>query len=256
MEKDNKPKSVIEKLQNCIKSIKNTHFTDKVKDFVEPPELEKHTSQLRKRVISSLIMIPFAVYAIFFSANLFLFFMIAATVLMVFEWCDMTQSVRGRTKWRLIGFLYITIPIFCLIKIRLIDADVLLWMFLVIWSSDICAYFTGKIIGGKKLAPSISPGKTWSGFFGALALATIVGLFTSFMFIGDMVFFIIISMIISIVSQISDLMESKFKRIFNVKDSGHIIPGHGGILDRLDGVMLTSPLVLLLMTFAGKQFGL
>lgn len=256
MEKDNKPKSIIEKMQNCIKSIKKTHIRDKIKDFVEPPKFEKRSSQLRKRVVSSLIMIPFAVYAIFFSENLFLFFMIAAAVLMVFEWCDMTKSVRGKNKWRLIGFLYITIPIYCLVKIRLIDNDVLLWMFLVIWSSDISAYFTGKIIGGKKLAPSISPGKTWSGFFGALALSIIVGLFTSFMFVGDMIFFVVVSMIICVVSQLSDLMESKFKRVFEVKDSGHIIPGHGGVLDRLDGVMLTAPLVLLLMTFAGKQFGL
>ncbi len=213
-------------------------------------------SQLKKRVVSSLIMIPLAIYAVFFSVNAFLFFAVAIAVLMTFEWCDMTKEVRGKNKWRLIGFLYISIPVFCLVKIRLIDADILFWMMLVIWATDIAAYFTGKIIGGKKLAPAISPGKTWSGFFGGLIAAAVLGFFTAFMFVGDLRFFLVLAIIISIVSQISDLTESKFKRIFNVKDSGNIIPGHGGVLDRLDGFIFTAPLLLVVLVFFGSQFGI
>ncbi len=225
----------------------------KVKSFLKLKV--DRSSQLRKRVISSLIMVPLAIYIILFSHNLFIFFTLAVTVLMVFEWCDMTSSMRGKNKWRLVGFLYITIPCYCLLKIKLIDSDILFWMFLIIWATDISAYFTGRIIGGKKLAPTISPGKTWSGFFGGVASAIVIGLFSSLIFVGDLTFFLIISILLSISSQVSDLMESKFKRIFGVKDSGDIIPGHGGVLDRLDGAMLVAPILLFLLTFGAKQFG-
>ncbi len=227
---------------------------ESLKNYFKPSDCR--VTQLKKRVVSSLILIPFAIYAILFSKSLFIFFAVAMAILMTFEWCDMSIERRGKAKWRLIGFLYIIFPIFCLIKIRLIDSDVLFWMFLVIWSTDISAYFTGKVIGGPKLAPSISPGKTWSGFFGGVAAAIVIGFFTAFMFVGDMVFFIILSTILSIACQAGDLMESKFKRIFNVKDSSNIIPGHGGILDRMDGVMLAAPVLLLAITISGGQFGL
>lgn len=226
---------------------------EKAKDYAKPSQCR--VTQLKKRVVSSLILIPFAIYAILFSKSLFMFFAVSVAVLMTFEWCDMTSEIRGKAKWRLVGFLYIAIPIYCLVKIRLIDEDILFWMFLVIWSTDVAAYFTGKILGGPKLAPEISPGKTWSGFFGGLMAAIVVGLFSSLMFIGGTMFFVVISVIISIICQASDLLESKFKRLFGVKDSSNIIPGHGGVLDRLDGIMLVAPFVLLVICFAGYQFG-
>ncbi len=228
-------------------------IAEKFKTLIRPAQ---KASQLKKRVVSSLILIPFAIYAVLFSKSLFIFFVVSMAVLMTFEWCDMTASRRNKNKWRLIGFLYIAIPAYCLVKIKLIDSDTLFWMFLVIWSVDIAAYFTGKIIGGPKLAPSISPGKTWSGFIGGVVAAIIVGFFTSLMFVGDVLFFIFISILISIICQISDLVESKFKRIFDVKDSGNLIPGHGGILDRMDGAILTAPFVLFVISFFGRQFGL
>lgn len=231
-------------IQNLIK---------KAKIYAKPSECR--VTQLKKRIVSSLILIPFAIYAILFSKSLFMFFAVSLTVLMTFEWCDMTSEIRGKAKWRLVGFLYIVIPVYCLVKIRLIDENILFWMFLVIWSTDIAAYFTGKILGGPKLAPSISPGKTWSGFFGGLMAAIVVGLFSSLMFVGGVLFFVIISVVISIICQVSDLLESRFKRLFGVKDSSNIIPGHGGVLDRLDGIMLVAPFVLMVIYFAGFQFG-
>ena len=230
-------------------------FTEKLARLVSLGS-KAGNSQLKKRIASSLIMIPLAIYAVFFSANVFLYFAVAIAVLMTFEWCDMTKDIRGKSKWRLIGFLYISIPVFCLVKIRLLDANILFWMMLIIWATDIAAYFTGRLIGGKKLAPSISPGKTWSGFFGGLVAAAILGFFTAFMFVGDLRFLLVLAMVLSVVSQISDLVESKFKRVFNVKDSGNIIPGHGGVLDRLDGFIFTSPLLLLVLEFFGPQFGI
>ncbi len=234
-----------------IQSIQN--LFEKAKDYAKPSECR--VTQLKKRIVSSLILVPFAIYAILFSKSLFMFFAISLTALMVFEWCDMTQEVRGKSKWRLVGFLYIVIPVYCLVKIRLIDENILFWMFLVIWSTDIAAYFTGKILGGPKLAPEISPGKTWSGFFGGIAAAIVIGLFSSLMFVGTTMFFVVISVVISIISQASDLLESRFKRLFGVKDSSHMIPGHGGVLDRLDGIMLVAPFVLMVIYTASSQFG-
>ncbi len=211
---------------------------------------------LKKRIISSLIMIPFAFYAIYFSKELFLFFGIAIAILMVYEWVDISKRMGDQTKWRVIGFLYILIPIYCVIRLRFIDSDIVFWMFLIIWTTDISAYFVGKIVGGKKLAPSISPGKTWSGMYGALAACACLGLVSSLMFTGGALFFMFIAVIISLVEQASDLVESKFKRIFGVKDSGNIIPGHGGVLDRIDGMMLVAPFLLILVNIFPRQFGL
>jgi phosphatidate cytidylyltransferase len=127
-------------------------------------------------------------------------------------------------------------------------------MFAIIWSTDIFAFFAGKILGGAKLAPKISPNKTWSGLFGGVIASMAIGFMSSFMFSGGVLFFIFLSALLSIVEQISDLLESKFKRIFGVKDSSNIIPGHGGVLDRMDGMMLVAPLVLFLVTISPSSF--
>jgi phosphatidate cytidylyltransferase len=211
---------------------------------------------LKKRVISSIIMLPLAIYAIYFSKGMFVLAAVAIAVLMVYEWIDMSQRMIDQRKWRSIGIIYITIPIYAVINLRLLDSDIVFWMFLLIWTTDIGAYFTGRILGGPKLAASISPGKTWSGFVGGLIGAAAVGFLSSLMFVGDAIFFIILSITVSIFGQASDLLESKFKRIFGVKDSGDIIPGHGGVLDRLDAMMLVAPILLIVTSSFPAQFGL
>lgn len=213
------------------------------------------SSNTKQRVISGVVMITLAVYAIFFSKNLFLLLAIALTILMVFEWIDMTKNMSDQKKWRLIGFFYILIPVYCVIKIRFYDVDVLFWMFAVIWATDIFAFFAGRSLGGKKLAPTISPNKTWSGLAGGVIASALIGLMSAFMFSGGIFFFIFVSVLLSVIEQCSDLLESKFKRIFGVKDSGNIIPGHGGVLDRLDGMMLVAPVVLFLITAFSSKFG-
>jgi phosphatidate cytidylyltransferase len=118
----------------------------------------------------------------------------------------------------------------------------LLWMFAVVWATDIAAYFTGRTFGGPRLCPSISPKKTWSGFIGGVAAAAIGGVLVAW---GGNKYGLslpfglldtaVISVIASVASQIGDLGESALKRHCNVKDSSHLIPGHGGVMDRLDG---------------------
>jgi phosphatidate cytidylyltransferase len=118
----------------------------------------------------------------------------------------------------------------------------ILWMFGVVWTTDIAAYFTGRALRGPKLAPAISPNKTWSGFLGGLIGATLVGMFVVYLgrrFGAEVQFGLVAvaigSAVASVTSQLGDLAESGLKRRFGAKDSGHLIPGHGGAMDRLDG---------------------
>ncbi len=208
----------------------------------------------KQRIISGLVMIPVAIYAIFYSRSVFLFIAVSAAVLMAFEWIDITKSAKDQKKWRLIGFFYILIPTFSVIKIRFYDVDVLFWMFAIIWSTDIFAFFAGRILGGAKLMPSVSPNKTWSGLAGGVLASVLIGITSSLMFKGGILFFAFWSAVLSLIEQASDLCESKIKRIFGVKDSGNIIPGHGGVLDRLDGMIFVAPIVLLLITFFADKF--
>ena len=214
------------------------------------------TDNTRKRIISSLVMIPIALFAIFSSQKLFIFLAIVIAVLMAFEWSEMSHKMPNKKKWRLIGFLYISIPLYCAVSIRILDNEILFWMFAIIWATDIFAFFAGKSLGGAKIAPTISPHKTWSGLIGGVLASMGIGVISAIIFPGSILFFLVISVIISIVEQLSDLLESKFKRIFGVKDSGDIIPGHGGVLDRLDGMILVAPLVWLIILIFPAQFGL
>lgn len=216
--------------------------------YLDPKENTK------QRIISAVVLIPLAIYAIFYSKSVFIFAMIAIAILMTVEWLDIIRTASDQKKWRLIGFFYILIPVFSAVKIRLYDADILFWMFAIIWSTDIFAFFAGRILGGPKLMPSVSPNKTWAGLAGGLLASILIGVMSSFMFKGGVLFFVFFSAVLSLIEQASDLFESKVKRIFGVKDSGNIIPGHGGVLDRLDGMMFTAPLVLLLITIFSDKF--
>jgi phosphatidate cytidylyltransferase len=123
----------------------------------------------------------------------------------------------------------------------------------VIWLTDIGAYFTGRQIGGEKLAPDISPGKTWSGAIGGFAIGTLAGLIIWLIVAGASPWWIGLALaaVLSIAGQVGDLVESALKRRFRVKDSGDIIPGHGGLMDRLDSLTFG----VLLLTAVGIAHG-
>lgn len=249
--KSDKNMEGIKKILHSLNVISNKLFGKIIAkiDELDPSE------NTRQRVISAVILVPLAVYAICFSQSLFFFITIAITILMTAEWLDLTKSAQDQKKWRLIGLAYIAIPMYCVLKLRLQqDTNILLWMFAVIWTTDIFAFFSGKTFGGVKLAPQISPNKTWTGLIGGVFASMIIGFLSAFMFRGGVFFFVFFSALLAIIEQASDLLESKFKRTFGVKDSGNIIPGHGGILDRLDGLMLSAPFVLFLITFFSDKF--
>jgi phosphatidate cytidylyltransferase len=217
----------------------------------------KNLSDLEKRVASSIILIPLTLYAIFISKALFLLLILSVAIIASFEWNNLTRSDeknKNKKKWFLIGFLYILIPLYSVMELRFIDKNIILWLFFVVWSTDIFAYFIGKNLGGPKLIPSISPNKTWSGLIGGMVSAAIIGLLSTLMFEGGILFFMITSALLAVIAQIGDLFESKVKRIFGVKDSGTIIPGHGGILDRIDGLMFAAPAVFLIYCLFKNNF--
>ena len=131
-----------------------------------------------------------------------------------------------------------------------------LWLFAVIWATDTGAYFTGRTLGGPKLAPRLSPGKTWAGVAGGMAAACLAGLAAATVAdFGPVWALVLASAVLSLVGQGGDLAISGMKRHFDAKDSGHIIPGHGGVLDRLDSTV-ASVLLLAALLFALQAWGL
>lgn len=143
------------------------------------------------------------------------------------------------------GLLYAVVPAAALVFIRQQPEHGLmlaLWTLAIVWATDIGAYFAGRAIGGRKLAPRISPNKTWAGLFGGMAAAAIVG--AGIASIADLPsLFIIAAAPLAIAAQTGDLFESWLKRRSGVKDSGKLLPGHGGVLDRLDGLVPVALLV-------------
>jgi phosphatidate cytidylyltransferase len=148
----------------------------------------------------------------------------------------------------LMGHIYVAIPftIFCLIEP--ISKELVLAFFVLIWASDTGAYLVGVCIGKHKMFERISPKKTWEGFFGGLAFALGFGyLFYRLNWVelpqADLMFWMILSALIFVVGVFGDLVESMFKRSVGVKDSGNIMPGHGGMLDRFDSACLAAPVL-------------
>jgi phosphatidate cytidylyltransferase len=129
------------------------------------------------------------------------------------------------------------------------------WLLVVVWAADICAYFAGRLIGGPKLAPSISPKKTWAGLWGAVAGGALGGLALGYW--GGSVAFLILVVLggfLAIIEQLGDLFESALKRHYGLKDSGRLIPGHGGLLDRVDG-LVAATLCLAAILAVARLFG-
>ena len=144
------------------------------------------------------------------------------------------------------GFLYVALPAFALLVLSWAWFELVFWLMLVTWSTDIFAYFAGRAIGGPKLAPKISPNKTWAGLVGGMAGAGVAGLAAAWAFdIGPP--FLWLGAPLGLVAQLGDLYESRVKRRLGVKDSGAILPGHGGVLDRLDGLLPVTLVTLLVL---------
>jgi phosphatidate cytidylyltransferase len=206
-------------------------------------------SELFVRTATGLVLVAIALLAAVHGGDLFAYLVAALAALMLFEW---TRLVRGwGAAWYAGGFAYALLPALALLWIRERGGlDLLLWVFIVTWSTDIGAYFTGRRFGRRKLAPSISPGKTIEGLYGGIAAAALLG--GAWVLARGLALPLLgFAPLLAVVAQAGDLFESALKRRAGVKDSGNWLPGHGGALDRLDGLV---PVAVL--TAAAQLLGL
>lgn len=207
-------------------------------------------NELFVRTLTGLILIVAALLVAFQGGYLLAVVVAAIATLMFYEWTRLTRGWGA--AWYVGGLLYALLPALALLWIReRAGIDLLIWAFIVTWSTDIGAYFAGRRFGRRKLAPSISPGKTVEGLYGGIAAATLLaGAWTYATHLGVALF--ALAPILAIAAQAGDLFESSIKRRAGVKDSGGWLPGHGGALDRLDGLVpvavLTAAAQLLGMT--------
>lgn len=194
-------------------------------------------SEVSIRTISGMVMIAIALVATVLGGYSFAILAAAAATAVFYEW---TRIARGwGAGWYVAGFVYPLVAALSLLWIR-DRADngvaLVLWVFILVWVMDIGAYFAGRTIGGPKLAPSISPGKTWAGFYGGVAAATVfAGAWA--MYTGLHKVLLLLAPLFAVAAHGGDLFESWMKRRAGVKDSGTWLPGHGGIFDRLDGLL-------------------
>lgn len=173
--------------------------------------------------------------------------MVLALILVFFKTRDENH------RWLLLlGIPYISVGIWALVEIyTLYGAQMVLWFLFLVWGVDIGGYIFGCTLKGPKLAPGISPNKTWSGLIGGVALAMAVSYGVCWYFNAAdwsiFKFYLIMAGILAVIAQIGDLIESAIKRHLGLKDSSNLIPGHGGFFDRVDGLIFAAPFAVLIL---------
>ena len=216
------------------------------------------TKELKKRIITSIILFMFAL--LFISINYIVFSI--ATVIVLFicfnEWCGINYKYFSKKKpsslifnsyffVKLLGAFYLVIVFYSSLNLRNEDVVFFIFILCICVLSDIGGYIFGKLIGGKRLT-KISPNKTISGSAGSF----IFSLLTLILFNYDLILKnLLFCLIVSLSCQLGDLIISYFKRLNKVKDTGNILPGHGGLLDRIDGIIFVIPVVHILKNYVG-----
>jgi len=209
--------------------------------------------EIEKRILSSLIIIPITIFFIYKGSFLFIFFLSICFLFSCYEWIGMSKK---KNLIKILGLIFLFFSFYSAYSFR-IDQGFKFFLFVILISilTDVGGYIFGKTFKGPKLT-KISPNKTYSGFIGSFMVSLIGGLiyleyfpgtlFRSYLagyatYIEYNLFILLIILIFSLISQIGDLIISYFKRQAKIKDTGNILPGHGGLLDRIDGIIFTVP---------------
>ena len=189
-----------------------------------------------KRTISTILLGGTLVFLLIRYEPFYKIFFAILLILMILEWIQINNNKNSLLFYS--GLVYISFPMLFIITSKVFNSHIILLLFSIVWNCDIFAYIGGKLIGGPKFSPKISPNKTWAGVIcGSVCSFIISVIYMRYTSLYIPYFFIVVFLIASI---LGDLLESKVKRILGVKDSGNIIPGHGGILDRFDSFLLTT----------------
>jgi phosphatidate cytidylyltransferase len=219
-------------------------------EFVTDPAAPQSAgfSNLILRVISSVVLAPVAIAVAWMGGVPFVVFWTVAASIVLWEWSALVknssqedQSLGWFAGWMVAGLVYAGVLLLCPILLRRDPAlgfVALLFLFAIVWVTDIAAYFVGRAMGGPKLWPSVSPKKTWSGAIGGTLGGVAAGLLVvkgGGLVVAPML--VLVAIALSVAAQLGDLLESAIKRNFGAKDASQLIPGHGGLMDRLDGFL-------------------
>ena len=203
------------------------------------------SQELTKRILSSLVLIPITLFFIIKGSYLFIFFLMICLSLITYEWYMMSK----KKPYSVFGYIFLFFSFYTIYKLR-IDNDYWFLLFVTILcvSTDIGGYVFGKIFKGPKLT-KFSPNKTYAGMIGGYLLSIISSIILINFYSSEepIIKWLIFTILISTISQLGDIIISYFKRLSKIKDTGKIIPGHGGLLDRVDGMIFAYPLSYLII---------
>lgn len=209
-------------------------------------------SKLMKRTLSGIVLSAVSFYVVYTGGLLFVAYVSFFAFVALYEWAQLSFKTARRKYNLFFGLLYIALTFGCCVALRMYyPVQYIIAFFFMVAFSDMGAYLFGKVIGGAKMAQTLSPKKTWAGFCGALFSGALIGfIFALFNFnyqLMPVLYFVFVGLLLGFVGQAGDLIVSSLKRKAGAKDTGNIIPGHGGVLDRVDAMMLATPVYLGLM---------
>ena len=220
-------------------------------------------SNLALRVVSSAVLAPLALIAAWLGGLPFAVFWTVAASIVLWEWARLVKGaqVEGTAVawWLVAGIAYAGVLVFAPIVLRqdaVLGFVAIGFLFAVVWVTDIAAYFAGRALGGPKLWSAVSPKKTWSGALGGLLGGAAAGLLV--VKIAGLAIapgLVLVALALSVVSQGGDLLESAIKRRFDAKDASQLIPGHGGLMDRLDGFLTAAAAAVMVGLLRGGLEG-
>jgi len=206
---------------------------------------KRRANELPLRVYSSIVLGALALAATWIGGTVFALFWLVAAIGVAWEWARLTSL---RPMWLVAGVIYAGIFLVSMLLLRddsVLGFVALIWLFALVWTADVFAFFAGRAIGGPKLAPQISPNKTWAGaIVGTIAGITAGAIVLIAAGLSLRPAHLIIMFIVVIAAQLGDLVESAIKRRFGVKDSSQLIPGHGGLMDRCDSLFAAAAVAL------------